>query len=167
MKKRLSLMFLLLLLIDIASKYYVFHFIPKMGLSTPVYPYGGIPIFKGVLNGVDFSIVNIENLGAAWGIFSAYSDYLLWARIFIVIGLVGYLFFGKLDRSKKITVLLIMTGAMGNILDFFFYGHVVDMFYFKFWSFSYPIFNVADSLITIGIIFLFIFSNQYKSKKYA
>jgi len=167
MKKRLIVLFLLLLLFDVASKYYVFHFIPKMGLSSPFYPYGGIPVFKGALKGIDFSIVNIENLGAAWGIFSAYSDYLLWARIFIIVGLVLYLIFSDLSKAKRFTILLIITGAIGNILDFFFYGHVVDMFYFKFWGFSYPIFNVADSLITIGIIFLFIFSTQHKSKRYA
>jgi signal peptidase II len=164
MKKRYVVFFIFLLFLDLISKYYVSNFIPKMGLSKLTYPYGGIPVFKNFLNGIDFSIVNVENFGAAWGIFSSYSDYLLCARIFIILGLVIYLFFNKLKRG---IILLIITGASGNILDFFIYGHVVDMFYFKFWGFSYPIFNVADSLITIGIVCLFSFSVQKKSQKYA
>jgi signal peptidase II len=51
---------------------------------------------------------------------------------------------------------LIATGAIGNILDYFIYGHVVDVFYFVFWGYSFPVFNVADSIIFCGIVVLFL-----------
>lgn len=128
------------------------------------YPYGGIGVFKNVFGGIQFSIVHVQNLGAAWGIFSAYSEYLLWIRIIIIGALLVYLLFGVKQRKKQIPIILIITGAIGNILDFAFYGHVIDMLYFKFWGFSYPIFNFADCFITIGIFLLFSLNLRKKSK---
>ena len=46
-------------------------------------------------------------------------------------------------------------GALCNILDYFFYGHVIDMLHFVFWGYDYPVFNVADSFICIGVFWLF------------
>lgn len=159
-KKLFFLFFIPLLCIDFLTKYYIHHFIPKMDTSSLIYPYGGIGVFENIAHGIEFSLVHIANKGAAWGIFSAYSEYLLWARIFIILGLIGYLLYKKVDRKMQFAILLVLAGAIGNIIDFFFYGHVIDMIYFNFWGFSYPIFNFADCLITTGIILLFLFSTK-------
>jgi len=46
---------------------------------------------------------------------------------------------------------LILTGAVGNVLDYFVYGHVIDMLHFVLWTYDFPVFNIADSLITLGV----------------
>ncbi len=165
MKKTSTLyfyIFFVLLVVDVLFKYYVSFFIPKMSFSYPFFPYGGIGVFYSLLGGIELSIVHVENLGAAWGMFSAYAAQLFWFRIVIVFCLFFYLVFLNKEKSKNIPMLFILTGAVGNILDFIFYGHVIDMFYFKFWKFSYPIFNIADIFITFGIFLLFF---QSLSKK--
>lgn len=146
-----------LLMMDILSKWYVHSNIPKMSWLYPVYPYGGIGIFKGFL-GVNFSINYVQNSGAAWGAFSSYPTYLFYFRILIIISLVYYLIYSKLPIKKAFGFCLIITGAIGNILDHIFYGYVVDMFYLTFGSYSYPVFNVADSMITVGIAWVLLYS---------
>lgn len=137
--------------VDILSKMYTYEHIPLLGWSSSIYPYGGIPIFQGFF-GVDFSINYAMNKGAAWGAFSDFQDYLLYARILILIGLFVYIILGKVDAFRKFSLLCIFTGAIGNVIDFFLYGHVVDMFYFVLWGYSFPVFNVADSLIFFGVV---------------
>jgi signal peptidase II len=38
------------------------------------------------------------------------------------------------------------------VLDYLLYGHVIDFFHFVFWGYSFPIFNCADSYITLGVL---------------
>jgi len=126
-----------------------------MSWLYPFYPYGGIGIFKDFL-GISFSINYVDNTGAAWGLLAKYPHFLFSIRIFIVIGLLIYLAKFNFDKAKDLPLLLIITGAIGNILDFIFYRKVIDMFHFNFWGYSYPIFNLADAMITVGIVWLFI-----------
>ncbi len=154
-KKALSFGFaaLCLLLLDIYLKAYIHHNIPTISASTPVYPYGGIAVFRD-WHGIDFSIVHVINKGAAWGAFASLQQYLLYVRVAIIGGLLTYLFFVSASPYRKFCLTLVTTGAIGNVSDFFAYGHVVDMFYFKLGSYSYPVFNIADSLIFLGILLL-------------
>ena len=102
--------------------------------------------------GIDFSIVHATNTGAAWGAFSSLSTYLLIFRIGVIGALAVYLLFFK--PRHPFAFLLILAGATGNVIDTFLYGHVIDMFYFKFWSYSYPVFNIADASIFLGVLIL-------------
>ena len=111
-------------------------------------------VFKNFL-GIQFSIVYQTNTGAAWGLFSNYPMTLLVVRCFIILGLVLFYFFKKQNNLERRTLAMILAGAVGNVLDIFFYGHVVDMFKFVFWGYHYPIFNVADSSILIGLVVYF------------
>ncbi len=149
---------------DAILKTYVHVYIPVMSASTPIYPYGGIAVFQD-WHGIDFSIIHVNNKGAAWGMFASIQSYLLYARVMIIGGLLTYLFFFKSDPYRKFCLMLICTGAIGNVIDYFVYGHVIDMFYFTFWGFSYPIFNIADSSIFCGIALLLIQSFFSKRKK--
>src|SRR5689334_15162484 len=98
-------------------------------ILSPFYPYGGVGIFQDLCGGIDFSINHVTNTGAAWGVFSTFSKFLLLLRIALIIGLIVYLFFLNKDKAKQFPFALILTGAIGNVLDHFIYGHVVDMFH--------------------------------------
>lgn len=148
----LSMFFILL--IDSGLKFWVQRYIPLMGYSQPEYPYGGVGIFKNFL-GVQFSVVHATNTGAAWSLFSNYASLLFYLRL-VLLGWLIFFYFKEKSPLLKVPIALIIVGALGNILDIFFYGHVIDMFYFILWGYSYPVFNIADSAICVGV-FLYIF----------
>lgn len=125
--------------------------------SLPEYPYGGIGVFSNFL-GIEFSLVHATNRGAAWGIFADWQMGLLILRILMILILLGYALFFNQRRILSFPLALIIAGATGNVLDFFLYGHVIDMFHFVFWHYDYPVFNVADSAIFVGIAW-FIFDS--------
>lgn len=116
-------------------------------------------------------------------------------RVFAVIGIgvaLVYLIKHKYHRGLILNVALIFAGALGNIIDSTFYGviykyapifqgRVVDMFYFPIiqgtfpawlpvwggeeFKFFRPIFNLADSAISIGVILILIYQNRYFKKQ--
>jgi signal peptidase II len=135
---------------DVLLKTYIHREISPIAASSPIYPYGGIAVFRD-WHGIDFSIVHVINKGAAWGVLASLQKYLLYARVAILGGLLAYLFFVNASPFRKFCLTLIAAGAWGNVVDYFVYGHVVDMFYFIFWGYSYPVFNIADSAIFMGI----------------
>lgn len=163
MKRFCQLFFLSLffILLDAISKYFCVLYVPKMQWFNIFYPYGGIGIFK--IAKFSVSLNYVANKGVAWGFFASYSRILLVIRILIVIAIILYLIFHKIDFKKTFAIILILSGAVGNVLDFFFYGHVVDMVHFRIYSYSYPLFNLADCFIIIGIILLYFTS--FKRKK--
>jgi len=150
-----------ILIADQLSKYLTHTFIPLMRYDWVWYPYGGIGIFQNFY-GIEFSISHHINRGAAWGIFSNYQKPLLYGRIALISLLTCYAFFFNKHRNLNIPLALVIAGALGNVLDFFFYGHVVDMLHFILWNYDFPVFNVADSSIFIGISWLLIASNFEK-----
>lgn len=150
---------IIVFLADVGTKYTVSQFLPQMGAQHMWFPYGGIAVFKNFF-GIDFSIVHAINHGAAWGILSQYQHLLLVGRIVLIIAVAAYALFFNKNRSYDIPLALIITGASANVLDYFIYGHVVDMFYFIFWGYHYPVFNVADSAICIGVAWLIFLPKQ-------
>jgi signal peptidase II len=146
----LALVFLFL--IDIASKVGAIAYIPPMAKGG--YPFGGLGIFDFL--GVSFSLNTVVNTGAAYGLFPGYPGLLFALRTAIILGLMAYLLFFKKEKRSAFPLWLVVTGAVGNALDFILYGHVIDFFHFQFWGRSFPVFNFADSYITIGVFFLLI-----------
>lgn len=150
---------------DFITKYMTYLYLPIKPLSHgDLYPYGGIGVFKDFF-GIEFSLIHAINKGAAWGVMADFQHYLLAVRFVLVLVLLAYLFFSKKHPEWRIPMAMIVAGAVGNIVDYFLYGHVVDMFHFIFWGYDYPVFNVADSAIFIGIVWLFIASFFDKSEK--
>ena len=158
-----SLFFIFFITLDSFLKYYVFHNIPMMSWQYPFFPFGGIPVFD--FFNISFSINHVENTGAAWGMFSSFSKLLLMIRIVIIFFLFVYFVAFLKDRSKELPYLLVIIGAFGNIIDYFVYGKVIDMLHFRFFNYSFPIFNLADSLISIGIFWLVINIGVKKIKR--
>lgn len=146
---------LAVLAVDQLTKYLTDAYIPLMGYRYPFYPYGGIPVFKDFF-GVEFSISHATNTGAAWGAFGNYQIPLLILRLILIIGLIAYLFLYNKRMVRVAPLALIIAGAIGNVFDFFLYGHVIDMFHFVLRGYDFPVFNVADCAISIGIGLFFV-----------
>lgn len=156
-----------ILFLDIVTKYWVHQNLPVMSGSHMWYPYGGIGVFKNVM-GIEFSISHMTNRGAAWGALGEYQFYLLILRIGLIAGMIIYLMLFNKHKSWEFPLSLIIAGALGNVLDYFLYGHVVDMLHFVLWGYDFPVFNVADSAVTIGILWIIFISpwleNRSKAK---
>lgn len=102
-----------------------------------------------------FHLHYLENTGAAWGIFSGRQTLLIVLTSIIIIGMIIYLF--KIPKSSyqigyQLALVLIISGAIGNLIDRIFLGYVRDFLYFK-WI-NFPVFNVADMFVVIGVILL-------------
>ncbi len=149
--------------LDIGLKAFTHEHIPVMSAFFPAFPYGGIGVFHDWL-GIDFSLNHVINHGAAWGAFSKYREILLGLRIAMIIGMALYLIFYNKKGEHKLPLSLILTGACANVLDYFLYGHVVDMFHFNFWGYSFAIFNIADATIFCGVCLLLLHPWLVKSK---
>ena len=75
----------------------------------------------------------------------------------IVLGLLVYLFMYEAhSRLMQYGIALIIGGAIGNFIDRVLYQHVIDFIDVYIGTYDFPIFNVADSALTIGVILLFI-----------
>ncbi len=116
------------------------------------FPYGGVPLFKDFF-GIEGSIVYAENRGAAWNLLEEYPEVLFTLRLILILVLF-ISFFRTSGVLRRFSISLILVGALGNIFDTVVRGHVVDMFYFVFFGYSYPVFNVADIAIAGGVILL-------------
>jgi signal peptidase II len=139
-----------LLLIDFFSKAYM---LGPFSMTLTHYGRYGLPVFTNFF-GVDFFITLTANKGAAWGLLSDFPQILVVIRIGIIAALLGYLFFIHHDWAFDFPLMLIITGAIGNILDTFLYGFVVDFLFFRLWGYNFPVFNIADVLISVGVLIL-------------
>ncbi|ETZ07694.1 lipoprotein signal peptidase [Holospora obtusa F1] len=103
------------------------------------------------------SIVEAYNTGISWGLFSQFGKTLKWEILGLSIGLVIvflYMFIKEKRRSTQWAIALIISGACGNILDRLLWGAVFDFLSIHFGSFNFPVFNVADMLISVGFMIL-------------
>ena len=93
----------------------------------------------------------VENTGAAFGMFQ-HANMLLVVVMFLVIGYImcSWKDLTQYGMCSQWGAMLILTGAFGNLYDRLTLGFVVDMLDFRVW----PVFNVADSCITVGAILL-------------
>ncbi len=141
-------LFLLIFAVDQSSKWAAWHYFSAMRWQ-PFFPFGGQALFENFY-GIDGALVNHANKGAAFGLFADHQEFLLGFRLALVLAMSIWLLFINKIEGYLLPVSLILSGALSNIIDYFFYGHVVDLFYFRFWGYAYPVFNVADSVICIG-----------------
>lgn len=142
-------------------------FCSKRWIVTNLAQNAGFTVFED-FHGVSFSIVHATNRGAAWGLFSSYPYALLVLRISIILFLLWLFLRGELSAKSRLPVVLILGGALGNVLDFFLYGHVVDYFLFNLWGYHFPAFDVADTAIFCGMALLVIqwFYAHFIAKKH-
>lgn len=100
-----------------------------------------------------FSLTNIQNRGAALGILSNNIIFLIFVSLVLI-----YFVLKEIKNSNEkytvISLVLILGGSIGNLIDRVFRGYVVDYMSFTLFNKSMPIFNFADMLITFGVIML-------------
>ncbi|MFZ0564596.1 MAG: signal peptidase II [Chlamydiales bacterium] len=152
-----------ILFLDFFTKAYVYNILPFYD-SYAGLPSGEIEVFRNFL-GIDFFIALTTNSGAAWGMFADFKSILLVVRILVILGLLVYLFFLNKSRSADLPLVFIISGALGNVIDFFLYGHVIDFLHFNLWGYHFPVFNVADSSITIGSVLFFVTALFFKKNR--
>ncbi len=139
MKKKVYLISFILLVIDFLSKL----IIKTNNINTTI-----IPDF--------FSISYVKNTGAAFSIFEGYSI------IFIIIAILAIIYIDKkfikerLNKLQMILFALLVGGILGNLLDRIIYGYVIDFLSFKIGNYYFPIFNIADICIILGVCLLII-----------
>jgi len=172
---------LVVLVADQVSKFYV------KGISIPFLnlKLEGMQIGESIsVIGNFFKITFTENPGMAFG-FDPGTNFKLLISIFSLVASVGLLIYLFASRKKslslRIAIALILAGAIGNVFDrmFYgliyhyaplFYGKVVDFFDFDFFNFTlfgrsyerWPIFNIADASVTVGVLILLFFYRKHQ-----
>ncbi|MDD5436393.1 MAG: signal peptidase II [Candidatus Omnitrophica bacterium] len=98
-----------------------------------------------------FHITFIRNDGTAFGLLKGQNTFLALLSVIAIIGILIYAVTHKrIGRGISVALGLVLGGALGNLFDRIRFGCVIDFFDFRVW----PVFNVADSAITIGVILL-------------
>jgi len=104
-----------------------------------------------------FNIIHVRNTGGAFGIFGGkrggMGSILFVVVSLIAIGAIVFLFVKTRENEKTLALSfsLILSGALGNLIDRLHYGEVVDFLDFHVAAYHWPAFNVADSAICVGI----------------
>ena len=97
-------------------------------------------------------LVNVRNQGAAFGMFSSFGN-----TFFITISIAAIIFMVWVivkDKEDYRIFGLLAGGAAGNLIDRITLGYVVDFIYFGAGGYHWPAFNIADSALSIGMIFM-------------
>lgn len=117
-----------------------------------------------VIDGI-FDLTYVENRGAAWGMFSDNPIllYIVSGILTLVIIFMYAKFYKKMDRLMRYALILVIAGALGNMIDRVFLSYVRDMFRFAFIDF--PVFNVADAAITVGGVLFVLDCLFFEGKK--
>ena len=134
------IIFLVLLALDLLSKYLVFNYID-------LYEFVKITPF--------FDLTHIHNFGVSFGLFSGTipAVYLIIIGLLVVIFIV-YLFLNAQDKLEYWGLFIIICGAIANIIDRCINGFVIDFMYLYINQYAWPTFNFADIYISIGIIMI-------------
>lgn len=104
-----------------------------------------------------FYIIYTNNTGAAFSILLGKRIFLIVVAILIIGILLYYIKKNKVDGKLNIIAFsLIIGGSLGNLIDRIVRGYVVDFISIKLGSYNFPIFNIADTLIVVGVFLLLI-----------
>ena len=146
-------LFMIMLVIDQYTKYIV----DSNFLLTET-----VPIIEGF-----FNLTYVQNRGIAFGLFQGKIDIVSILAIIAAVTILVYFIknFKKINFLERIAYTMIISGAVGNIIDRIFRGFVIDMLDFRgIWSF---VFNFADVWINVGVILIvieYIFFDRKKNK---
>lgn len=130
------------IIIDQITKYLVVQKFPEIN-ST-------FPIWEGV-----FHFTYVINTGAAFSVFSGQVEILRWVSLIVSILLIIFIWYSpRISLLEQLGYGFILAGAVGNGIDRFLFGYVVDFLDFR--LINFPVFNIADVSINIGVILLLI-----------
>ena len=122
----------------------------KYLVITNVKPVDAVPVIDNILQ-----FRYVENTGAAFSILSEKTWLLSLVTGVLIVGALVYLFVTKPKSKLLITsIILVVSGGLGNLVDRLFRGYVVDFIEYLFME--YAVYNFADILVTIGAVLLVI-----------
>ena len=137
--------------------YYLLFIVALVGLDQFVKYWVSANIALGTSHGFIPGLMNLTNLhndGAAWSILEGQQWFFYLITLAAVVVLAYLMRQRRTNRWKMIALSLIMAGALGNFIDRVHQHYVVDMF--ELLPINFPVFNVADSCLTVGVIALII-----------
>lgn len=131
-------------------------------------PIGSLKIIENF-----FYLTYVENRGAAFGILQGARYIFIFLTISVLI--ICFYYYKKIPKNKfefltKTSLTLIISGAIGNLIDRIFRGFVIDMFHFIFWGNDFAVFNMADIFVVLGTVLLavvILFNDIKKDKEVA
>lgn len=104
-----------------------------------------------------FYINYVKNTGVAWSLLDNKMWLIITISSAIIIGVIVYLFKHKpKNKLEKVAYSFVLGGAIGNLISRIVYGYVTDFIALKIFGYDYPVFNLADTFIVIGVILLII-----------
>lgn len=134
--------------------FFIVDIVSKLVVSNSMDVYDSVIIIKDF-----FYITYVRNTGAAWSIFSGETLGIVIVSLMIILGIIYYIFKNNPEsKLEKLGYGMILGGAIGNLFDRVIYGYVIDFFDFYIFGYDYPIFNLADSFIFVGVIILIIYT---------
>ena len=121
-----------------------------------------VPLIRGILR---FSYV--ENPGAAWGMLANHRWVFMVFSVLAIAAIAAYLIRRDPPILLCVSLSLILSGGIGNMIDRTFRGAVVD--FIEFYLFEFPVFNVADCLVVIGsgLLIVWLIVDTVREKKKA
>ena len=130
---------ILALFVDQATKVLVDTFLPYQ-VSQPILPF--------------LSLFRTYNTGVAFSMFAGVDGWLIVGIRLLVVAFVVWVW-RRTPSARSFAhfgYALVIAGALGNLIDRFAYGHVIDFILFHTETWSFAVFNIADSCITLGAI---------------
>lgn len=149
-KRSFWLIAILGIILDQITKYVVVQSFAEIGDT--------VPLWQGV-----FHLTYVINTGAAFSFFRGQVDILRWISLVVSLALIIYVWYApRISLIEQLGYGFILAGAIGNGIDRFLFGYVVDFLDFR--LINFPVFNLADVSINIGVLLLLIASFSSTSK---
>jgi len=102
-----------------------------------------------------FYLTYINNDGAAFSILVGKRIFLILIAVLVIVMLIRYIKKNNIqNKLELVSISLIIGGSLGNLMDRVIRGYVIDFLDFKIFNYNFPIFNLADTFIVIGVFLL-------------
>lgn len=107
----------------------------------------------------------VFNRGISWGLFY-YSNEILFFIVnfiicFIILYLLKYTYMRFMQNYTILGETFVLSGALSNLFDRFYYGGVIDFIEFHYRQWYFPTFNIADSIIFLGVLIMIFYYSRY------
>ena len=115
-------------------------------------------------------IVIVHNDGSAWGLFAGFQIFLIVLTFLFLLALVWYTLAEKIQHPLyHVAIGFVVAGCLGNLFDRIAFGYVRDFLHFEFMP-NFPVFNIADVCLTVGVLLFVAYViveivKYYKKKK--
>lgn len=136
MKIKYVVTILIVLILDLVSKHFAQLYLENSVAITI------IPKF--------FELTYVVNTGAAWSILDGQRTFFIVLSAVVSVFLIYYIYKEK-ENLMSFALSLMLAGTLGNLYDRIFFGFVRDMLSFNIFGYDYPVFNIADSALVIGV----------------